>query len=180
MSGRAAWRLEAFGFSQVYRYHDGKADWLASGLPSEGRLAHLPRIDEMAHQGVPTCQLDERIGAVQSLVEETGFELCVVVNAQRVVLGVVRGKALHASPDTLVEQVMQPAPVTYRPNVTVDELAHHLEGSNVKHALVSTADGVLVGLVRRAEVARAASHTKVCRAPEGPPGNAAHEGRQSA
>ena len=43
MSPRAACRLEAFGFRPVYDYVTGKADWLASGLPTEGRLQHDPR-----------------------------------------------------------------------------------------------------------------------------------------
>jgi rhodanese-related sulfurtransferase len=36
MSPRAAWRLEAAGFSPVYEYAAGKADWLAADLPFEG------------------------------------------------------------------------------------------------------------------------------------------------
>ena len=36
MSPRAAWRLEAAGFSPVYDYAAGKADWLAADLPFEG------------------------------------------------------------------------------------------------------------------------------------------------
>ena len=36
MSPRAAWRLEAAGFSPVYDYVAGKSDWLAADLPFEG------------------------------------------------------------------------------------------------------------------------------------------------
>src|SRR2546421_12126110 len=95
MSARAAWRLEALGFREVYRYHDGKSDWLAAGLPSEGAQAYEPRIDDVAHRGVPTCQVDDRIGTVQARLEETGFEQCVGGNQQRGVVGRIRGQALH-------------------------------------------------------------------------------------
>ena len=36
MSPRAAWWLEAAGFSPVYDYVAGKADWLAADLPFQG------------------------------------------------------------------------------------------------------------------------------------------------
>jgi rhodanese-related sulfurtransferase len=39
MSPRAACRLELLGFTQVYDYVAGKADWLAHGLPTEGEQA---------------------------------------------------------------------------------------------------------------------------------------------
>ena len=45
MSPRAAWRLEAFGYPEVYDYVAGKSDWMAAGLPTEGNSAHPPRVD---------------------------------------------------------------------------------------------------------------------------------------
>lgn len=158
MSGRAAWRLETLGFTEVYRYHAGKADWLASGLPSDGRQAHQPRIEDIVHQGVPTCQIGETLQAARARLEQSGFELCAVVNAQRVVLGAIARKTLdNGTPDTPVEHVMDTAPSTYRPNVSVDEMANHMADTNRDVVLVTTADGVLVGLIRREEVERAAA-----------------------
>jgi predicted transcriptional regulator len=158
MSGRAAWRLETLGFAEVYRYHPGKVDWVAGGLPSEGRLAHQPRIEDIAHQGVPTCQIGETLRAARARLEDTGFELCAVVNDQRVVLGAITRKMLDkGTPDTPVEHVMVTAPSTYRPNVSVDEMAQHMADTDRHVVLVTTADGVLVGLIRREEVERAAA-----------------------
>src|SRR6266542_3593380 len=34
LSARAAWRLESFGFTQVFRYAAGKADWFAKDRKS--------------------------------------------------------------------------------------------------------------------------------------------------
>ena len=50
MSSRAAWRLEGMCFSRVYDYAPGKADWSASGLPTEGTRAGTPTIGEAARR----------------------------------------------------------------------------------------------------------------------------------
>ena len=157
MSARAAWRLETLGFTDVYRYHPGKTDWLASGLATEGRKAHETRLEDLAHQGVPTCQIGETLRAVQARLEETHAEMCVVINAERVVLGAIRRSALDdGGPDTPVEHVMDPAPSTYRPDVSAQEMAEHMAKKKIGSALVTTGDGVLIGLVRREEVEQAA------------------------
>lgn len=36
-SGIAAARLEELGYGNVADYHEGKAEWIAAGLPVEGR-----------------------------------------------------------------------------------------------------------------------------------------------
>ena len=90
MSPRAAWRLEGLGFESVYDYVPGKADWFASGLPREGRLASAPTIGEAARRDVPTCAPAEKVGAVRERVQRAGWDRCVVVNMERVVLGPLR------------------------------------------------------------------------------------------
>src|SRR5712691_2446041 len=102
MSARAASRLETLGFSHVYRYQPGKADWFSAGLPREGAEAHAPRVADLARRDVPTCQIDERVGVVRSRVRDSGWETCVVVDDQRVVLGLVRAEALGVDRDTPV------------------------------------------------------------------------------
>ena len=87
MSPRAAWRLESLGFTQVYDYAAGEADWFANGLPREGRDASIPRVGDVADREVPTCQLDDHIGDVRERVRATGWDTCLVVNDERVVLG---------------------------------------------------------------------------------------------
>ncbi|MBV9174170.1 MAG: CBS domain-containing protein [Chloroflexi bacterium] len=155
MSARAAWRLETLDFSSVRRYTAGKVDWLANGLASEGRLASEPRIAGVM-QPVATCRLGERVGDVRSRLAGDG-DLCVVVNAEEVVLGDLRGKALSDSPaEALVDDVMDPAPSTYRPNVSVHEMAEHLSGTKAQRVLVTTGDGRLLGLLRRDAVMHAA------------------------
>ena len=65
MSARAASRLVSLGFTTVYRYQAGKADWFASGLPREGKEAHIPRVDDVARRDVAACRPDERVGDVR-------------------------------------------------------------------------------------------------------------------
>src|ERR671911_374235 len=94
MSPRAAWRLEGLGFESVYDYVPGKADWFASGLLREGRLASAPTIGEAARRDVPTCAPAEKVGAVRERVQRAGWDRCVVVNMERVMLGLLRERAL--------------------------------------------------------------------------------------
>jgi Mg/Co/Ni transporter MgtE len=125
----------------------GKVDWLAAGLPSEGEDASELRIGSIADKDVATCRLDQRIGDLKPK-----SDLYVVINDERIVLGDLREKALRADPSTFVEQVMNPAPSTYRPNVSVHEMLHTFEKSDAQRVLVADADGRLVGLVTRDQV----------------------------
>jgi len=83
---------------------------------------------------------------VQQL-RQAGSDLCVVLNDQRIVLGVLRGHALLADPESRAEEVMDAGPVTYRPNVLVSEMAKHFEQTGAKRVLATTSDGELVGLL---------------------------------
>ena len=94
MSPRAAWRLESLGFTQVFDYVPGKADWFASGLPREGKLASVPTIGGVARRDVPTCALAEKVENARDRVRAAGWDRCVVVSKERVVLGLLREKEL--------------------------------------------------------------------------------------
>ena len=47
------------------------------------------------------------------------------------------------------EELMDPAPVTFRPNVGVDELADSRRKPRAAPVLVTTQDGVLIGLLEK-------------------------------
>src|SRR5918995_4150519 len=98
MSPRAAWRLEGMGFTDVYDYPPGKADWSASGLLMEGTGANEPTIGEVARRDVPTCAPAEKVGAARERAHEAGWDRCVVVGKERVVLGLLREKELAVDP----------------------------------------------------------------------------------
>src|SRR5918992_4509905 len=105
MSPRAAWRLEGLGFEKVYDYVPGKADWFASGLPREGKLASVPTIGDAAQRDVPTCAPAEKVGAVRDRVRnKVGWDRCVVVSKERVVLGLLRKEELATDPQVSAEE----------------------------------------------------------------------------
>ena len=156
MSPRAAWRLESLGFGPVYDYVGGKQDWLASGLPTEGEIADVPRAGDVAREDVPTCALDDRLGTVAERVRGAGWDVCVVVNEARVVLGLLRQQRLDGDPDIRVEDAMQAGPSTFRPHVFVTEMARYMTEHDLPSAPVTTGEGVLVGMLRREDAVRAA------------------------
>jgi CBS domain-containing protein len=150
MSSRAAWRLETLGYSNVYRFVAGKVDWLANGLPTEGQRAAEPRIGPLAKRDVPTCRIDERLADVRERLAASGFDVCVAINEERVILGDLRGEALlNPPPDARVGEVMNPGPSTYRPNVSVEEMRRHMDATKSTRVYVADADGRLIGLLRR-------------------------------
>jgi CBS domain-containing protein len=152
MSARAAARLERLGFPHVYRYQPGKVDWFAAGLPREGKDAHTPRVADIARRDVPICRIDDRVGAVRDRLREGGWDVCVVVDEQRVVLGLIHAEALGVDPGTPVEDVMQANPVTFRPNLGAGQMPDYLQKQRIPRALVTTSDGVLIGLLRIEDV----------------------------
>src|ERR687895_579605 len=101
MSARAAWRLEALGFEEVYDYAASKEDWFACGQPREGQSTEVPWAGDLARD-VPTCSSDELVGAVRERVLGKETDLCVVVNEERIVLGLLRGDVLAKDEDARV------------------------------------------------------------------------------
>ncbi len=149
MSPRAAWRLESLGFTQVFDYVAGKADWMASGLPVEGKLASYPRAGSVARTDIPTCRLTDRLGDAQDRTLDADQNVCVVVNDDRIVLGRVRGDALRGDPEATVESVMESGPTTTRPDDPLEAITERLKDARVGSILVTTSDGRLVGILYR-------------------------------
>jgi Mg/Co/Ni transporter MgtE len=126
---------------------------MAAGLPTEGSNAEHPRAGDTARKDTPTCSLKERLGDVADRVKATGWDSAVVINKERVVLGLLRSKELAMDPKQLVEQAMRPAPSTFRPFVSLHEMAHFLMEHKIENAPITTSDGRLVGLLLEKDVA---------------------------
>jgi predicted transcriptional regulator len=92
------------------------------------------------------------MGDVRDRAVAAGWDACVVVSQDRVVLGLLRAKELQADPQLAVERVMRPGPSTYRPFVTVEEMRRTMTERNLENSPVTTSDGKLVGLVRKQDV----------------------------
>ena len=163
MSPRAAWRLESLGFTEVYDYVDGKLDWMAAGLPTEGTASNRPRAGDLARKDVLTCRLDERLGEVQQRARSGGWKAAVVVNDDDVVLGLLREKELGSDPERRVDEVMRPGPSTFRPFVSAEEMAHYMVEHDLENAPITTSDGRLVGLLVQEDAVRAAPHAACLR-----------------
>jgi len=144
------------GFHDVHDYVTGKLDWMAAGLPTEGTNAERPRAGDVARKDAPTCSMDERIAEARARAESAGFDACVVVNEERVVMGLLRSKELHAEGTERVERVMRPGPSTYRPYVDIEEMAQVMVDHDLANSPITTSDGRLVGLLLREDAVRAA------------------------
>ena len=127
---------------------DGTLDWLAAGLPTEGTNAQRPRAADVARADVPTCRIDERVERVRERVRAAGWDACVVVNDERVVLGLLRQEELER-PEGRIEQVMRPGPSTFRPHVPIEELAHYMVAHDLPTSPITSSDGRLIGVLKR-------------------------------
>ena len=160
MSDRAAWRLESLGFTRVYRYTPGRDGWLTMGLPTEGPEAATPRAGDVADRDTPTCALHDRLGGVRDRLRLAAKTSCIVVNDQRVVLGRIRGESLDGDPELTAEAVMEAGPTTVRPSEPLDALTARMQKHRAGSIIVSTANGVLVGVLRREDGERRLSERK--------------------
>jgi Mg/Co/Ni transporter MgtE len=151
------------GFTKVYRYTPGKVDWFASGMSGEGRLMKTPRAGDIANREIPRCGLQDRASDVLHRLEGGEWQVCVVVNENNVVLGMITAVKLRSDPQPSIEAAMDPAPTTVRPSMTLAEIADYLRRSERQDVLVTTSDGELIGIATREVVESRvhSSHQKV-------------------
>ena len=117
--------------------------------------AEQPRAGNSARSDVPTCRLKEHLGDVRERVAAQGWDAAVVVNEEHVVLGLLRSKELAGEADQLIEQAMRPAPSTFRPFVSLHEMAHFMIEHKLDSSPITTSDGRLVGLLLQKDVIEA-------------------------
>jgi Mg/Co/Ni transporter MgtE len=143
----------------VFDYVPGKQAWYEENGPREGKATDEIWIGDVADDSVPTCSLTERIGELRDRVRADGRDTCVVVDAARVVLGLLRKKALEASPQATAQEVMSSGPKTFRPNVTLQELLKSMRDHNIEtNSLVTTSKGRLLGVISRADAEATFAH----------------------
>jgi CBS domain-containing protein len=152
MSPRAACRLELLGFTQVYDYVAGKADWLAHGLPTEGEQARVPRAKDVLRRDVVTAGPEEPVGVVAARVAGSPYGFALVVAEDGTLLGRLRKAMLDADPAARAEQVMEAGPSTIRADRPLAELAERLRRRELRTAVVTAPDGKLLGVVLRADM----------------------------
>lgn len=153
MSPRAAWRLESLGFDPVYDFVGSKMEWIGVGLPWEGTEASQLSLGTLANPDVAVCALDDTIGVVRARLGH--HPVCLVVNGERLVLGLVAAEALGSDDDLPVASVMQEGPSTYRPHVSATEMAERLAEHPQPRILVTALDGRLVGVASADDITKA-------------------------
>lgn len=144
MSPRAAWRLEAAGFSPVYDYVGGKSDWLAADLPFEG-TAEL--VGALTRREVATASEDTPAHEALRRRDARGFGPVLVLNQAGVVMGAAYRKALASAAEGAgTGAVTRFGVTTVRPSEQAADLAHRMGHAEVSRVVVTRSDGTLVGL----------------------------------
>jgi CBS domain-containing protein len=157
MAPRAAARLTLLGFQEVYEYKAGKLDWLAAGLPSEGENSTRPRAADASRKDMIVCGLQDRLGDVSDRARRAGWDVAVVIDQARIVLGLLRSKQLEMDRNLLVEQAMRPGPSTFRPYVSIKDMADYMVEHELDSAPITTSDGKLIGMLLKADAIRLAA-----------------------
>ncbi|MBV9803596.1 MAG: CBS domain-containing protein, partial [Solirubrobacterales bacterium] len=156
LSPRAACRLEALGFAEVYDYVPGKVDWLAHGLPVEGDRADPPTAGSVVRDDVARCAADEIVARVLEAVEASSYPFALVTGETGMLLGRVRASALRKHDGEVpVGEIMELGPSTVRPHRAAGELAESLAERDLRWAIVTTPEGRLLGVASREDLERA-------------------------
>ena len=117
--------------------------------PTEGQIGDRRRISQyvatapQVHVGATVADLPDDDGRGDPIA---------VVDDGGVLLGALQPVVRQLDGGTPVEQAMIPAPGTIRPDLRVEEVVQQLADDGLDHVFVTTASGVLVGLVRAGEV----------------------------
>lgn len=114
----------------------------------------MPTAGSVARDDVPTASLKERVGDLRDRVEQSDFDTAVVVDGERIVLGILRPQHLEGDEDRRIEEAMSPGPSTFRPHVLIHQMAHFMHEHDLPSTPVTTGDGSLVGLLLREDAAR--------------------------
>ena len=94
---------------------------------------------------------DHDCGSIPVVENTTGNRLIGTVTDRDLA---VRGLAAGKGPDTLVRELMTPDPVTCVPEDEVEDLRQVMIEQMVRRVPVVDVDGVLVGIVAQADIAR--------------------------
>jgi CBS domain-containing protein len=148
MSPRAACRLEQLGFTDVYDYVPGKADWLAAGLPREGESAAVPFAGDIASPVVSTCDYRQQVDTAVGQLAATGQGSCAVVSDDNLVLGMLYVEEVRPGAGTVAD-AMRPGPTTVRASEPVEPLVERMRKAGVDGILVTDPEGRLIGLMDR-------------------------------
>ena len=157
MSPRAACRLEALGFGEVYDYVAGKVDWLAHNLPVQGERATPPTAGRLMRDDAVRCRPEDRVVDVLERIEASPYGFALVTSDDGTLVGRVRPSQVGGRSDRPVAEVMEFAPSTVRPHRSAAHVAERLADQDLRWAIVTTPEGRLLGAAWREDLERAAN-----------------------
>jgi CBS domain-containing protein len=135
------------GFSKVFDYVAGNVDWMGFGLPVEKR-EDIRLVGEHLVTDWPVCGLADTTQDAKQRAQGVGVSFCPVVNEAVLILGVV-GEEEWQGPESMpVEEIMDTAPTTFRPSVSVLEAIEFLDKYRQDAVLVTSSNGRLMGVFR--------------------------------
>jgi CBS domain-containing protein len=100
----------------------------------------------------PTCRPDELVSDVAERLPDD-WRTCVVTNEEGVVLGHLGRRALRSGERVAAEDAMTLGPSTIRPSARLEAIARRMRDQNLTCIVVTHSDGVLVGVLRRDDLA---------------------------
>lgn len=118
--------------------------WTVLGLPTEGEVGDRRRVGAYA-SAVPSVPVGATIADVQALGSVR--HVVAVLGPEGVLLGALDPLAAELPPTTPIEDVMVTAPGTIRPDVRIDDALAQLVEDGLPYTFVTTARGVIVGLI---------------------------------
>jgi rhodanese-related sulfurtransferase/CBS domain-containing protein len=152
LSPRAAARLAAEGFPEVYDYVAGLADWSARGLSIEGEDADLARAGRLMQGDLPTCDLDDTL---MDIADRFGSHtVCAVTDGDGVLLGRIWKQDAGVNGGRTARDVMHPGPSTFRPDVPIEEIYDWFQRGDIGAFIVTALDGRPLGVLYRSDVER--------------------------
>ncbi len=103
---------------------------------------------QLVRTDVVTCRLTDTIGDVAARIADSACGIALVTSLSGVLLGRLRASAPNIPP----ERAMENGPSTVRPGTPADELARRLRARDLTTAIITTPEGELIGIARRAEL----------------------------
>lgn len=112
---------------------------MASGLPWDGTDAQTPSLHD-ALEPIAVCAPNDRADSLPGRDHA-------VVNADGIVVGLLRATRLTEERSKTARDLMEPAPPSYRPHASQEEANDWMSRASAPLVLVTDTDGRLLGMV---------------------------------
>jgi CBS domain-containing protein len=104
---------------------------------------------------------------VRARVRAAGWDDCLVIGAEGVVLGRLGRRALARDDDVTAAEAMTLGPSTVRPSYELERAVDRMERQNLTSLPVTRPDGTLVGLLTREDAERVLASAALSRGTSG-------------